>query len=102
MLREIKHLSKPERPRGAYWVALVALAWLQVSLASHQFDHAAGDFAESCHACVQLDRLDDVVADTHVAAQLLLPVDIDRQPCLHEFVGTRFADGFDARGPPQI
>ena len=50
--------------RGATWLALVSLAWLQLTLASHQFDHVAEYFADTCHVCAQLDRTDDLVVDT--------------------------------------
>ena len=40
-------------------LVLAALAWAQISIAAHQFDHHADDAHASCVICVQLDR-DDV------------------------------------------
>ena len=90
------------RLRRATWLSLVALAVLQFALASHQFDHVAGYGMDSCQVCVQLDRLDDGVADS-----LPLPIDLydasesyglvpaSRFDCLH-------ARLFDSRAPPHL
>jgi len=40
-------------------LVLAALAWAQVSIAAHQFEHHADESHASCAICVQLDR-DDV------------------------------------------
>ena len=48
-----------KRLRAAAWLTLLSLALVQLSLATHQFDHAATDLADHCEVCVQLDRLDD-------------------------------------------
>ncbi|MGI9221484.1 MAG: hypothetical protein ACR2QS_10685 [Woeseiaceae bacterium] len=50
-------------------LAVLLLAALQLTNATHQFDHTANDLSEACSICVQLDRLDDVsVTDTDLAA----------------------------------
>ena len=60
--------TEQRRPRRSAWLVLVALSLVQVSVAGHQFDHEIGDLAEVCHACAQLDRLDDEhLAPSHVA-----------------------------------
>ena len=41
---------------------LVAIALLQISFASHQFEHIADDFSNVCRVCVQHERLDDIAA----------------------------------------
>ena len=53
-------------------IGLVSLVLLQVSLASHQFEHVLEDSTQYCRVCVQHDRLDDgpLAADS---AQLELP-----------------------------
>lgn len=40
---------------------VVLLAWSQVSLAAHQFEHSIDDVAESCNVCLLFERYDDVV-----------------------------------------
>ena len=40
---------------------VLLLAWSQVSLAAHQFEHSIDDVAESCNVCLQFERYDDVV-----------------------------------------
>ena len=57
------NIADTRRLRKASWLALVSLAWLQLTLASHQFDHVAEYFDDSCHVCVQLDRTDDAGVD---------------------------------------
>jgi hypothetical protein len=42
--------------------ALLGLALLQLSLASHQFQHQGNDLLEVCGICMQLDRMDDSLA----------------------------------------
>ena len=63
MAHKSNKTSGPKRLRRASWLALLSLAWLQVSFATHQFDHVATFSADTCHVCVQLDRIDDVAAD---------------------------------------
>ena len=102
MLHKRENLSDRGQLRRAGWLALVALAWVQLSSASHQFDHAAGDLADSCHVCVQLDRLDDAVAKPPQAAIGQAPVNADRLPTPPGVVDREIRSGFDARGPPQL
>lgn len=48
-------MNTANRQRALAWLALVALALLQVANVVHQSGHAAADLAETCVACVQLD-----------------------------------------------
>ena len=50
---------------------VVLLAWSQVSLAAHQFEHSIDDVAESCNVCLQFERYDDVV--TIAECQVSIP-----------------------------
>ena len=52
------------RLRKATLLALFALASMQLVLAGHQFEHSAASAVESCHVCVQADRLDDIDFDS--------------------------------------
>lgn len=56
--------------RQGVWLALVALAFLQLSIAGHQFDHSVTSVGDTCELCVQFDRLDDVVVE-HAPLALL-------------------------------
>jgi hypothetical protein len=38
---------------------VILLAWMQVALAAHQFEHTIADLDENCPVCVQLDRTGD-------------------------------------------
>ena len=101
-MRKNNKLANPRQRRLALWLALLPVAWLQVSSASHQFDHVAGDIADSCHVCVQLDRLDDAVAEQPVAAMGPAPVDAERLTTPFSVVDRRIRTGLDVRAPPQI
>ena len=67
------------RLKAGSWLALLSLALLQFSLASHQFDHPAGDLAESCDICVQLERFDDVLTD-HASPTVETPGPVGHGP----------------------
>ena len=58
------------RERSLAMIGLLALLCLQISIASHQFEHSADDIAKSCRICVQQDRADDAPAsqDVEIAA----------------------------------
>lgn len=60
------------RPKSARALCLLlfALAWVQLSYASHQFEHVAGDLSGACVVCVQLERLDS--AAFHEPAEIPL------------------------------
>lgn len=89
------------RRRRLLYVVLLALAWLQFSYASHQFEHAAGDVADSCAVCSHFERLEHSVASDVAAAPLpearpgflLRPV---------RSAGTRFERHYFSRAPPIV
>lgn len=49
-----------DRERFLAAIGLLALLCVQVSIASHQFEHTSEDIAKSCRICVQQDKADDV------------------------------------------
>ena len=91
-----------KRLRRATWLALVSLAWLQLSLASHQFQHVAAYFADSCDVCVQLDRTDDGPVGQSVLAAAQIgaaePVGLSPTTIIRQSVPRHF----DSRAPPHI
>lgn len=48
--------------------AMLLLATLQLSSATHQFDHTASELGDVCSFCLQLDRLDDTTAAGEIVA----------------------------------
>lgn len=48
--------------------AALLLASLQLTAATHQFDHTENDIGDICSFCLQLDRLDDISATNHAEA----------------------------------
>jgi hypothetical protein len=62
-----------KRLRASAWLSLLSVALVQLSLASHQFDHAATELVDSCETCVQLERLDDA-ATGDAASDVLIAV----------------------------
>ena len=102
MTYKSNNMADTRRLRKASWLALVSLAWLQLTLASHQFDHVAEYFDDSCHVCVQLDRVDDVAVDHAVPVAAI----IDRATS-QAFIGAGqvpadVQPGFRSRAPPRI
>lgn len=102
MANKSNNVADTRRLRKASWLALVSLAWLQLMLASHQFDHVAEYVDDSCHVCVQLDRVDDAAVD-HAS---LLTANLSRadQPVPAEtgLVSGGSQRGFQSRAPPRI
>lgn len=49
-------------------LVLVALAWTQLSLAAHQFDHPASAADYTCSICLQLDRTGDGIVAVSASA----------------------------------
>ena len=102
MAYKSNNIADTRRLRKASWLALVSLAWLQLTLASHQFDHVAEYFDDSCHVCVQLDRTDDIAVD-HVAPVATSIGHTDS--AIHPeagLVSSAFERGFQSRAPPRI
>ena len=95
------NLMNSDFRQPAAWIALLAIAWLQLSLAVHQFDHVAEYVEGSCGVCVQLDRVDAVLghaADGQQLPEFGLP-DFDTP----ELSASRGAiHGFNSRAPPLI
>ncbi len=63
--KDVKH-ALPRSGR-ALCLLLFALAWFQLSYASHQFEHVAGDLTGACVVCTQMERLD--AAALHESAE---------------------------------
>lgn len=90
------------RLRKASWFALLSLAWLQVSLASHQFDHVAVYSTDTCHVCVQLDRIDDVAADHPDSLSDRFDRYAEPRQSTAAFVDPAFVRHFESRAPPAL
>jgi hypothetical protein len=92
--------ARVPRSRVLYAV-LIALAWLQLSWAGHQFEHVAGDLSDVCTVCSQLERLDHAIAeDDGIAA---LPA--IRSPAPEFVAGISIADltvNYRSRAPPTV
>ena len=68
MVRTATDYRLPRRASGATaYVALFALALVQLAAVLHHDEHEATELAESCVACVQLEQFNDVVAVTPTA-----------------------------------
>ena len=96
------NLFARRRAQAAGWLALLSLALVQLSLASHQFDHPAGDIAESCHICVQLERFEDATSD-HSPHPGIADYNLAAEPHYPAVTATRsVVRSFDSRAPPSI
>jgi hypothetical protein len=71
--------SQTLRTKPAVVFAVLLLAVLQLTTATHQFDHTANDLGDVCSFCLQLDRLDDISAadDTAVPFSSASPDYVD-------------------------
>ena len=90
------------RLRKATLLALFALASMQLAMAGHQFDHAAASAVESCHVCVQADRLDDLAVDAAPQTEFYPQVQIAPQQLIATTRADASARNFNSRAPPQL
>jgi hypothetical protein len=82
--------------------ALLSVALLQLTIAAHQFEHSAAYVDDSCHVCIQLDRIDDAVyGDTAPVAATATVYGGDWQ-LKAGLVSRTFIRGFDSRAPPSL
>lgn len=83
------------------WFAVLPVLLLQVTLATHQFDHVADYVDSSCHVCVQLDR-DDAAVDHSIDVALSLDPGflISDEPITS--VAQAAFRNFNSRAPPKI
>ncbi len=55
-------------PAIVRWLLVALLAWSQLAVAAHQFEHDITETGgEFCDLCVKLDRTDDALADAESA-----------------------------------
>ncbi|MDX1509383.1 MAG: hypothetical protein R3358_13940 [Woeseiaceae bacterium] len=94
---DIRHYRRP----GAFaWVALCALAMLQLAAATHDSQHSLGDITDACATCVQLDSGGNAlhaVVDTPAAPSLTADV----TPLLSRISDRRPATSLRTRAPPR-
>lgn len=95
--KELRH-ALPRSGR-ALCLLLFALAWFQLSYASHQFEHVAGDVTGACVLCTQLERLDTAALHepARIAAGAVAAITVVRQD------GTILAvpaPRYESRAPP--
>lgn len=83
------------------FAVLLALVVLQVSYATHQFEHSVGDITNVCGVCLQLDRVDDVIASTafviDASAGFVFPPPANRAGFVAGLVRT-----YQSRAPPLV
>ena len=89
-----------KRLRASAWLTLMSRALVQLSLASHQFDHAATDLADHCEVCVQLERLDDAASGAALPTVALVPARDPNTRAAVIAVNPSRPGAFDPRAPP--
>ena len=102
MLSKSSKLFNLIRLGRATWLALFALAAMQLVFADHQFDHSAGTAAETCHVCAQADRLDDVVTDEAPTSLALNGTYVDATQVVVSWSDDTAYRNFDSRAPPKL
>lgn len=95
--KDLRH-ALPKSGR-ALWLLLFALAWFQVSYASHQFEHVAGDLTGACVVCTQMERLDTAAfhEPAEIPAAANVPVAVASQDGIVLAILLR---RYDSRAPP--
>ena len=83
-------------------LAVLALAWLQLSTASHQFDHVADYVSETCHVCVHLDRVDDVTIDHSQAPAVAVLPGQSPAGSDNNAIPKAVQTAFNPRAPPRL
>ena len=82
--------------------ALLSVALLQLTIAVHQFEHVAGYVDDSCHVCVQLDRVGDAAVDHSTTTSPVATALNGRQARPADFISRTLVRGFDSRAPPGL
>jgi len=87
--------------RQAAWLAILPIALLQLTIATHQFDHVADYVEGTCHVCVQLDRID--IAVDHSAVTVSLPSsDILPSATPVQSIPNNRSRNYNSRAPPLV
>ena len=89
-----------KRVRASAWLTLLSLALVQLSLASHQFDHAATELVDHCEVCVQLERLDDAASGHVLPGLAALPGPEMELPAPDSHTPAVEAGAYRSRAPP--
>ena len=83
------------------WFAVLPVVLLQLWIAFHQFDHAAGYAEDTCTVCVQLERVDAAVDQAADRAALPL-VDVLWAHSPSISVSRDVLRNFNSRAPPRL
>jgi hypothetical protein len=92
--------STPRLKRFAV-LAVFLVAWTQIAIAGHQFQHNGISTTDNCEICVRLDRLDDAAVPASFATLLpcahgtIDPVEADRPAVCRVFA-------YSPRAPPSL
>lgn len=80
-------------------IGLLALLCMQISIASHQFEHTSDDIAKTCRICVQQDRADDALPGQIIEIVAIGFCDPDTvfEP---KEIGIECLSSYSARAPP--
>ena len=62
-------------------LSLFLVLWAQASFAAHHFEHDIDDIGETCTICLQFERSDDVIPETHGYSPIVAPA-------ASEYIGT--------------
>ncbi len=74
---------------------------MQLAIAGHQFEHS-DSYTDFCDVCVQVDRLDDVVAEQPVSLALQRSVDRIAVSRFEGAVTALIVASYSPRAPPFV
>ncbi len=87
--------------RQLMWLALLLLAWTQIAVAGHQFEHTGAGAVDSCEICVQLDRTDGAL----LPAGAMPCLAVSKQSIATPVAACRavpFTPAYSSRAPPTL
>ena len=100
MVRSATKIRLPKRATGATaYIALLAVAALQLGFALHHDQHSATDLTSTCVACVQLEQFDDLVAATGTAF-VIEPEGVVATTPVATAAASRMLRSYYGRAPP--
>ena len=88
------------RRRAPALFGIFALALLQVSFASHQFQHVADHGFGVCHSCTAYNQVDDAPIPDTPPTKLSAELNVAIEPKTYSFTAAPVSRAYQPRAPP--
>lgn len=87
--------------RQLLWLAVFIVAWIQVAVAGHQFEHSAAAVADTCETCAQLERTGGALVPATADAGLFSALAVVAVPATGS-PSIAVATAYSPRAPPVL